>query len=328
MKNFKKVLNARRLKQQKKVPGSSTESVTTTSSIALMQQYLLEPHERLFTNKPYSICQPEDKPAPDFKKSVKFCNFSYPTPPPTDSLEKSSGNVNSAPPPTANLDDREVLEGDSMNTSSLSSPLSYGLTWSPRNADTPGPVVEDYSEHSKVNENDLSKYGICPPQDFFDDPDHPPLQEKPSEEPELPGWVDWRREANEHLMRQWATQKAKLSILGKGYDHILNSKIVSTIDCCEFATSAQCIVSKLPPIEQICVNKFISELKDKEKEAITKAQIYRNRCEDLILSAKRAEQNAMLREYRVREFWRNSVQEGGTRGGRILRESLKKYGKL
>jgi hypothetical protein len=128
MKNFKKVLNARRLKQQKKVPGSSTESVTTTSSIALMQQYLLEPHERLFTNKPYSICQPEDKPAPDFKKSVKFCNFSYPTPPPTDSLEKSSGNVNSAPPPTANLDDREVLEGDSMNTSSLSSPLSYGLT--------------------------------------------------------------------------------------------------------------------------------------------------------------------------------------------------------
>ena len=199
---------------------------------------------------------------------------------------------------------------------------------SPRNANTPGLVVEDMcdSEHNKVNEDDLPKYAICPPQDFFDDPDHPPLQEKPSEELELPGWVDWRRKANEHVMRQWAIQKTKNSILGKGYDQFLNSKIVSTADCCEFANSAQCIVSKLPSIEQIYINKP-SKLKHK-KEAITKAKIYRNRCEDLILLAKRAVQNALLREYRVREFWRNSVQEGVTRGGPILRESLKKYGKL
>ena len=167
MKNFKKVLNARRLKHQKKLPSSTTKSVTTTSSIALMQQYLLEPRECLFTNKPYY--QPEDKSVPhinsreasaivNFKKSVTFCNFSYPTPSPTDTLQqssgnvnsaspptvnvdfsyptpsptntlqKSSGNVNSASPPTVNLDDSEIQEGDSINTSSLSSPLSYGLT--------------------------------------------------------------------------------------------------------------------------------------------------------------------------------------------------------
>ena len=207
--------------------------------------------------------------------------------------------------------------------------MSFFCVGSPRNTDTCTPALEDNDEHNEVDKNDLkSRFGICPPQDFFDDPNHPPLQEKPFEELELPGWVDWRREANEHIVRQWAIQKAKNSILGKGYDHILNSKIVSTADSCEFETPAQSIVSKLPPIEQICVNKFILELKDKEKEAITKARLFRNRCEDLILSAKRAEQNAMLREYRVREFWRNNVQEGRTRGGRMLRESLKKHGKL
>jgi hypothetical protein len=128
--------------------------------------------------------------------------------------------------------------------------------------------------------------------------------------------------------KQWARKRAEISIIGHGYDHILNHKITSTADKCAHEPLADNIISQLPGIKKWCVDKYIQELKDAEKAAVQKARLFRDRCEDLVIATKKAEHEAIKREYRIRQFWRDSIHEGTTRGGRMLRESLKKSGKL
>ena len=169
-----------------------------------------------------------------------------------------------------------------------------------------------------------------PPLEFFKDPNHPRLQEKdPELELELPGWTQMRKEANEATVKRWAKKREQILTFGDGYEHILHFKITSSVDNCNYEAPAQALLKEFPAIKRMCLNQYITELKDKEREAVQKARIFRDRCEDLAIAVKKVEHEAIRREFRIRQFWRNSISEGtGSRGGRMLRESLKKCGRL
>ena len=63
-------------------------------------------------------------------------------------------------------------------------------------------------------------------------------------------------------------------------------------------------------------------------EAVQKAKVFCNRCEDLVIAAKKSEHNALLREFNIRQFQHDAIKEGSTCGGRMIKESLVKCRKL
>ena len=83
-------------------------------------------------------------------------------------------------------------------------------------------------------------------------------------------------------------------------------------------------MEKLPPVERYAMETYIQELKDKELEAVQKAKMYRSRCEDLVVACKKVEIKSLKRELSVRQFWRNSVHEGSSRGGLMVKLALSK----
>ena len=183
--------------------------------------------------------------------------------------------------------------------------------------------TSDISANSKLLKG---MYGIVPPMEFLNDPNHPPLEKTPKDDgfPRRETWVKSQMETNVEIIRQWQKKKAEQSVLGLGYESILNYPIVSKIDKCCFKEPANRAMEKLPPVERYAMETYIQELKDKELEAVQKAKTYRSRCEDLVVACKKVEIKSLKRELSVRQFWRNSVHEGSSRGGLMVKLALSK----
>lgn len=171
-------------------------------------------------------------------------------------------------------------------------------------------------------------YGIVPPMDFFNDPNHPPLEKTPKDDgyPRRDTWVESQMQTNREIIQQWQRKKAQQSLLGLGYESIIKYPILSEVDKCTFMEPANTVMKKLPPVERYAMETYIQELKDKELEAIQKAKMYRSRCEDLVVACKKVEIKSLKRELSIRQFWRNSVHEGSinTRGGQMVKLALSK----
>ena len=184
--------------------------------------------------------------------------------------------------------------------------------------------TSDISANSKLLKG---MYGIVPPMEFLNDPNHPPLEKTPKDDgyPRRDTWVKSQMETtNVEIIRQWQKKKAEQSVLGLGYESILNYPVVSEVDKCCFKEPANRAMEKLPPVERYAMETYIQELKDKELEAVQKAKMYRSRCEDLVVACKKVEIKSLKGELSVRQFWMNSVHEGSSRGGLMVKLALSK----
>ena len=181
--------------------------------------------------------------------------------------------------------------------------------------------VEDPDDSTELLEQ---TYGVVPLVEFFKDPNHPPLEKTPKDDgyPCRSTWAISQKETNVAIIKQWQKKQAEQSLLGIAYDSKLNYPITSQIETCQFREPAYIVMKKMPPVERFAVENYVAELKDKELAAIEKARFYRNRCDDLVIACKKVEVKALKRELLVRQFWRNSVHEGLTRGGRMVKLAL------
>lgn len=173
-------------------------------------------------------------------------------------------------------------------------------------------------------------YGLVPPMDFLQDPNRPPLERTPHEDgfPQREVWAKSQVETNTTIIRQWQKKKAEQSVLGVGYESFLNYAVKSEVDKCQFREPADIVMKKLPPVERFAMERYIKELKDKELEAVDKARLYRNRCEDLVVACRKVEVKSLKRELAIRQYWRNSIHEGSTRGGLMVNLALRNKGKI
>ena len=76
-------------------------------------------------------------------------------------------------------------------------------------------------------------------------------------------------------------------------------------------------MEKLSPVERYPLNRYIGELKGKEKEAITTACINRDKWEEAITSHENDIATLRKKELSMRTFWRKNIAEQCTHGGKI-----------
>ena len=79
---------------------------------------------------------------------------------------------------------------------------------------------------------------------------------------------------------------------------------------------------KISSINRIAVETIVAEAEKKKRTAELDAQIYRNLAEQL-KKEKRELNNTLNRKIEtVRDFWRNHLCEGASRGGRMVRAAI------
>lgn len=86
------------------------------------------------------------------------------------------------------------------------------------------------------------------------------------------------------------------------------------------------IKSKLKPVERYAMKRYIMELKQREVHAVSTLRIYRDKFEKCQLWQKKKAVEEHIRQQEQREYYCDSIQEGRTRAGLILR--IAKNGKM
>lgn len=86
-------------------------------------------------------------------------------------------------------------------------------------------------------------------------------------------------------------------------------------------------IKKLPVVDRISILKYVGHLKQKEKDAVGLARMFRSCNEQLQRSYMEYKSAAHKEREGVRYFWRQQVLEGGSRSGRMVRDALNKMRK-
>ena len=93
--------------------------------------------------------------------------------------------------------------------------------------------------------------------------------------------------------------------------------------------TSQEILSKLPltslsGIDSVCVVSYIQSLEDKTTSALQSAKYYRDIAEKIREENINSEFEMEKRLQRIRGFWRNQINEGSSRAGKIVQMALNK----
>lgn len=129
-------------------------------------------------------------------------------------------------------------------------------------------------------------------------------------------------------MKLWAEKRERESKFGYGCEAEYHHAINPVAKQCEFEkVSREIFERKLGPVERVAINAYIKELKEREANAVTSARIYRDKMEKCQLQQKRKAAEGLFRQQEIREYYRNSIQEGRTRAGLMIRKAKNGDGK-
>ena len=143
--------------------------------------------------------------------------------------------------------------------------------------------------------------------------------------PTNPVWEIARKETNAIKLKYWAEKRERLKRFGLGFEAAIHHAINTPETPCEYEAAAETIIEKnLGPVERYAVHAYIGELKKQESDAVDFARIYRDKMEKCQLEQKQKAVEMKIKQQEQREFYRNSIQEGRSRAGHILRMAMTK----
>lgn len=155
-----------------------------------------------------------------------------------------------------------------------------------------------------------------------------PTLEPPIEDdglPKNPIWEIARKETNALKMKFWAEKRERWAKFGYGSEPELHHAINPKEKPCEFEGAAETVMQQnLGVVERYAVAQYVKELRERERSAVGLARMYRNKFEESQAEKVRSELTAVLRQQEQRQFYRNSIQEGGTRAGLMLKLAKEK----
>ena len=129
---------------------------------------------------------------------------------------------------------------------------------------------------------------------------------------------------NHAIVRKWLEDCNIEHSVGGGDEKLDHQAIVSqSSNNCTFSKVAEEVLEKLSPVQRYALQRYIKELKDKEKEAITTARIYRDKWEEATTSVEDGIAAARKRELSLRTYWRKNIAEQSTRGGKMVNLALR-----
>ena len=150
-----------------------------------------------------------------------------------------------------------------------------------------------------------------------------PVLEPPKEDDGLPInpiWEIARKETNALKMKMWAEKMEREDRFGCGHEDRFHRAVNPVAYPCKFEDVAENLIeSKLKPVERYAVKKYIKELKEREACAVTSTRIYRDKLERFQLLQKKKAVEGYIRQQEQRQYYRNSIQEGRTRAGLMVR---------
>ena len=82
------------------------------------------------------------------------------------------------------------------------------------------------------------------------------------------------------------------------------------------------VIKKLSPVDRITIRRYVGDLKDKERQAINLAGLYRTQNAKLKQMCLDLRSNAFKEREGVRYFWRQQILEGSLRSGRMVRAAV------
>ena len=129
----------------------------------------------------------------------------------------------------------------------------------------------------------------------------------------------WDESKEENAQMRRAARKKQESLARTYGSHIDHSPLIV-----ESKALLPKAIQKLSPVDRITIRMYIGNLKEKEKQAIELAQIYRHRTEELKQTCLELQSSAHKEREGVRYFWRQQILEGSTRSGRMVREAITK----
>ena len=189
-----------------------------------------------------------------------------------------------------------------------------------------GSSIEPHSSIDHESENgtdrDLSR-GSQLHEIYSEPPLEPPIKDDGL--PTNPVWEIARKETNAIKLKYWAEKRERLKRFGLGFEAAIHHAINKPEPPCEYEAAAETIIEKkLGPVERYAVHAYIGELKRRESDAVDFARIYRDKMEKCQLEQKQKAVEMKIKQQEQREFYRNSIQEGRSRAGRILRMAMTK----
>lgn len=146
----------------------------------------------------------------------------------------------------------------------------------------------------------------------------PPIQNEGL--PMNPVWEIAQKETNALKMKYWTEKKERWTKFGYGSEPEIHQAINPKENPCEFEADAEDVIkNKLGVVERYAVGMYTKELKERERSAIRLARMYRNKFEDSQAEKTSIKMAAIRKEQEQRQFYRNSIQEGSTRAGLMLK---------
>ena len=152
------------------------------------------------------------------------------------------------------------------------------------------------------------RYGFCLPP-WLQSDDAPKLVSEKRPTTGIPVTEEKRMAVardNHDIVRRWLMDCRIRECVGSGREELQHQAIQASADKCEFRQEAEQILSTMPTIKRYAVDKYIDELKLKEKQAVTTARIFRNKLEDSEKARTDEQQEANEELLRVRTFWRKA----------------------
>lgn len=155
-----------------------------------------------------------------------------------------------------------------------------------------------------------------------------PSLEPPIENDGLPAnpiWEIARKETNAIKMKLWAEKRENWLRFGNGSEPEIHHAIKPKEKPCKFEAAAEKIIQQsLGVVERYAIHQYTKELKERERSAIGMARMYRNKFEKSQVDKARTEMAAVVKQQEQRQFYRNALQEGGTRAGLIFKLAKEK----
>ena len=117
-------------------------------------------------------------------------------------------------------------------------------------------------------------------------------------------------------MREAAREKQLSLALAYG-THINSSPAIEESNCL-----LPKVINKLSPVDHITIQRYVGDLKDKERQAKNLARLYRTQNAKLKQTCLDLHSNAFREGEGVRYFWRQQTLEGSSWSGRKVRAAV------